>query len=90
MNVKDKDENDRDLYFDTDCLMLLEEIWKLSMKVVLVSSENIYFLESENKILTPLKNSYKQGSLGSDWKKHIKQLSIIEIPIWKKQRLKTC
>ena len=60
---------DRDLYFDTDCLNLLEDKWSLSKKVVIVSSNNFYFQFKENKILTPLKKANKRGTSAADWEK---------------------
>lgn len=40
----------RVLYYDTDCLNLLEGIWELSKKQVIVSSANFYFQDNNNKI----------------------------------------
>jgi hypothetical protein len=59
----------RDLYFDTDCLHLLEEKWQLSKKVVILSSTNFHFENDKNKVITPLHKSFKRGTSGSDWKK---------------------
>lgn len=61
--------DDKDLYFDTDCIELIETKWKLSKKQVLVSAYNFYFLNDENKILTPLYKANKRGSSSSDWQK---------------------
>jgi hypothetical protein len=61
--------SDRDLYFDTDCMQLLEDKWQLSKKQVIASSLNFHFLREENKILTPLKKAHKRGTSGSEWKK---------------------
>lgn len=60
---------DRDLYFDTDCLNLLEKKWSLSKKIIIVSSANFYFQLEENKVLTPLKKANKRGTSSADWKK---------------------
>ena len=60
---------DRDLYFDTDCLELLEEKWLLSRKKVVLSSSNFHFEEEKNRILAPLHKSFKRGSSGANWKK---------------------
>ena len=46
--------DDKDLFFDTDCLELLEQKWKLSKKEIYVSSPNLHLDAIENKILTPL------------------------------------
>lgn len=61
--------SDRDLYFDTDCMQLLEDKWLLSKKKVIAASLNFHFLRDENKILTPLKKANKRGTSSSDWKK---------------------
>ncbi|CAN0599147.1 unnamed protein product, partial [Ectocarpus sp. 12 AP-2014] len=68
LNGGDKDD-DKDLFFDTDCIQLLEDNWKLSKKVIFVSSPNLYFDIDDNKILTPLKKANKRGSSSSDWLK---------------------
>ena len=60
---------DKDLYFDTDCIQLLEDKWLLSKKQVIASSINFHFLREENKILTPLNKANKRGTSSSDWKK---------------------
>ena len=60
---------DKDLYFDTDCIQLLEDKWLLSKKQVIASSLNFHFLREENQILTPLKKANKRGTSSSDWKK---------------------
>jgi len=59
----------RDLYFDTDCMELLENKWLISKKQVLVSAQNFYFTNTSNRIITPLNKSNKRGTSGSDWKK---------------------
>ena len=58
----------RDLYFDTDCLSLLEQEWHLSKKQIAVSAINFYFSEEKNRILTPLYKANKRGTSGSKWK----------------------
>lgn len=60
---------ERDLYFDTDCLDLLENLWSLSKKQVLVVAQNFYFADGDNQVLTPLKKANKRGTSGSDWKR---------------------
>lgn len=59
--------DDKDLYFDTDCMALLVDIWGIDKKVVLVSSPNIFLTEETNLILTPLYKSNKRGSSSADW-----------------------
>ena len=58
----------RDLYFDTDCLDLLEQKWCISKKEITVSGINIYFTEEKYRVLTPLYKAYKRGTSGSKWK----------------------
>lgn len=58
----------RDLFFDTDCLDLLEKKWFLGKKQISVSAINFYFIDGKNKILTPLYKSNKRGNSGSKWK----------------------
>lgn len=67
MNPKDKERKDRDLFFDTDCLKLLEDNWEISKKKVRVSAIETFITNKENAILTPLKNSYKRETSGSKW-----------------------
>lgn len=64
----DADGNNRDLYFDTDCLDLLEDKWLLSKKQLIVSASTFYFSDDTNRILTPLYKSNKRGTSGSKWK----------------------
>lgn len=64
----DKQGNKRDLYFDTDCLDLLEQKWHLGKKEITVSATTFYFTEEKNKRLTPLYKANKRGTSGSKWK----------------------
>lgn len=59
-------ENENNLYFDTDCLNYLDQLWKTSAKTVLVYSPYFY-LSQENRMLHPLRNAHKRGK--GDWKK---------------------
>lgn len=60
--------NKRDLYFDTDCLDLLEKQWGLSKKRIIVSGSTFYFLDDTNRFLAPLHKANKRGTSGSKWK----------------------
>jgi hypothetical protein len=60
---------DNNLFFDTDCLDLLEKKWLLSKKHVVVTAPNFYLTKNENKILTPLQKANKRGTSSSDWQK---------------------
>lgn len=59
--------NERKLYFDTDCIKLLNDLWGLCGKQIFVTSSSFYFCKEENRILMPLKNSNKRG--GAKWNK---------------------
>ena len=43
-----------DLYFDTDCIALLNAKWGIENKVVMVVSGNFYLTQEENRVLMPL------------------------------------
>ena len=59
--------DDKDLYFDKDCLKLLQDKFNIGSKVVLVSDVFQYCTKDENIMLTPLHNSWKMGKC--DWKR---------------------
>lgn len=81
-NPINDDGSKRDLYFDTDCLELLERNWKLSKKQVMISATTFYFVDEKNKVLSPLYKANKRGSSGSKWKqayqavKHSRKVSL--------------
>ena len=56
-------------YFDTDCIHLLVDKWKIDKKIVLVSNSSLFFEKDENIALTPLHKAHKRGSSGADWAK---------------------
>ena len=56
----------RDLYFDTDCLKLLNDTWHINKKQVKITAATMYF---QNSALCPLHKSDKRGTSGSKWKK---------------------
>lgn len=58
---------DRDLYFDTDCMKLLEDKWLLSKKTIFMSSPFFYFKNEENLTLKPLHKAFKRGTSSSKW-----------------------
>ena len=57
----------RDLYFDTDCIKLLEEKWLLSKKTIFVSSPFFYFKDEVNLTIKPLHKAFKRGTSSSRW-----------------------
>lgn len=59
--------DDNDLYFDTDCMAYLVNIWDIDKKVVMVSSPVLFFEKEENIILTPLHKTNKRGTSSADW-----------------------
>lgn len=67
MTPLDEEGNERDLYFDTDCIQYLDFNWGITKKQVNVVSPNFYFTKSENLVLRPLKGCNKRGS--GRWKK---------------------
>lgn len=67
-NGGDKADN-QDLYYDTDCLALLEEKWAISKRKVQVIGTDLYLNNKENLVLTPLHKSFKRGTSGADWAK---------------------
>lgn len=54
MNPIDDNGKTRSLYFDTDCLALIENRWKLSTKEIVIENEYFYIENEENKKLIPL------------------------------------
>lgn len=67
MNPVDDNGEKRDLYFDTDCLQLIENKYFVSKKEVIISATTFYFEEGD-RIISPLHKSYKRGTSGSKWK----------------------
>ncbi len=59
--------NSRDIYFDTDCIQLLENKWNICKKEIQISASNFYFEKLENTILTPLKKCNERSK--GRWKK---------------------
>lgn len=80
--------NDNELFFDTDCISLLETNWVLSKKKVLVISSNFYFKKQENQVLTPLKKANKRGTSSSDWLKAYQAVKHNRVKELKKGNLK--
>ena len=61
-NGGEKPRGDRNLYFDDDCLRLINCKWNTDNKIVMVVSPLFYFTKEENKILKPLKKAYKKDN----------------------------
>lgn len=60
---------DRDLYFDTDCMGLLESKWLLSKKTIFINTPYFYFCDPANTTLTPLYNTFKRRKSASKWQR---------------------
>lgn len=67
MTPVDDEGNERDLFFDSDCIQYLDINWRITKKRVNVVSPNFYFTKTENIVLHPLKNCNKRGM--GRWKK---------------------
>ena len=65
-NLLDKNGNARSLYFDTDCIKLLDDKWKLGKKRVTITATTMYF---QNKDLVPLHKADRRGTSGAKWKR---------------------
>ena len=61
-NGGEKPRGDKNLYFDNDCLRLINRKWNTDNKIVMVVSPLFYFTKEENKILKPLKKAYKKDN----------------------------
>ena len=64
-----KEHESKDLYYDTDCLKLLEDKWLLSKKTIYVSSPYFYFTRQSNTVLKPLGKAFKRGTSSSVWQR---------------------
>lgn len=58
-----------ELYYDTDCLKLLDDKWQLSKKIVMVSSPAFYLEQHDDVYLTPLRKAHRRGSSSSRWQR---------------------
>lgn len=63
----EKENANRRVYFDTDCLDLLVKTWKINNKKIQIVSPKMNFTENFS-ILAPLHKSNKRGTSGSKWK----------------------
>jgi len=58
---------DRNLYFDTECIKLLVDEWSIDKKIVYVSCPNMFLTDSAEINLFPLQKASIRGK--QDWKK---------------------
>ncbi len=59
---------EKDLFFDTDCIEFLNNKFKICKKEINVTATNMFFEVEKNKVLQPLNKSNKRGTSGSNWK----------------------
>lgn len=62
-----KARGDNSIYFDEDCLKLLDIKWKTHNKIVMVVAPTFNFTKDENRILKPLREAHKRQ--GTYWEK---------------------
>lgn len=62
-----KQRGDTNLYFDGDCLKLIDDTCNISNKIVLIVLPLFNLTDENNKIIKPLKNAYKRK--GTNWEK---------------------
>ncbi len=62
-----KSRGDKNLYFDEDCLKLIDMKWQTHNKVVMIVAPFFNLAKEENCILKPLKNAHKRQ--GTYWEK---------------------
>ena len=62
-----KSRGDKDLFFDEDCLKLLDIKCKSSKKIVLIICSSFNLADENNKVFKPLKGAHKRQ--GTDWEK---------------------
>ena len=62
-----KARGDKNIYFDEDCLKLIDMKWQTHNKIVMVVAPFFNLTKDENRILKPLKNAHKRQ--GTSWEK---------------------
>ena len=62
-----KKRGDKNLFFDEDCLKLIDKKWQTHKKVVMIVAPFFNFTKKENCILRPLKEAHKRQ--GTYWEK---------------------
>lgn len=62
-----KPRGDKDLFFDEDCLKLIDKKWQTHKKIVMVVAPFFNFTKDENRILKPLREAHKRQ--GTYWEK---------------------
>lgn len=77
----DNNGDQRDLYFDTDCIKMLVDRWDIDKKKLQITNSNMYFSPAK-AVITPLHKAHKRGTSSSQWQqayqtvKHYRSKSI--------------
>lgn len=66
-NGGEKPRGSKDVFFDEDCLKLVDEKWEIGKKEVLVAAPFFNLTKDENRVLRPLRNAHKRS--GVPWAK---------------------
>lgn len=66
-NGGEKPRGDNSIYFDKDCLKLIDQKWKTHNKQVLVVAPFFNLIKEENNVLRPLKEAHKRQ--GTYWER---------------------
>lgn len=66
-NGGDKDRGDSSIFFDEDCLKLIDIKWQTHNKIVLVVAPYFNLTKDENRLLRPLKEAHKRQ--GTYWER---------------------
>lgn len=66
-NGGEKPRGSKDVFFDEDCLKLVDKKWETGKKEVLVAAPFFNLTKDENRVLRPLRNAHKRS--GISWAK---------------------
>ena len=66
-DVFDDNGQRRNLFFDTDCINYLNNMWKICNREIMVSCSNFYFVKDEYRIIKPLKRANNNGDSSVRW-----------------------
>lgn len=83
-------QNGPELFFDTDCIQHLVDLWKIDKKVVHVSSPSLYLGDENNIRMTPLYKDNKRGISSADWNKGYQAVKHDRVNNLQKGSIKTC
>ena len=57
----------RDLFFDTDCIKYLDDIWGICNRDIIISCANFNFTDEQYKEFKPLKKANRRGDKSAIW-----------------------